>query len=1059
MKIKYILTLFISILLAGSAFCQHQMYFEDFEAATNTFTLNDTAKALGNNKGNNKWIVNNIYKAGGIYPSTISEDSTYGGTISFHPYSHYLHIYDSASGYVDDNYNTTDSSTRFVHMTSGICTKSMTDINFNFFYLCQGSSTAYGQVYYSIDGGPWTQTGSALYNNRYKWQYATITDPAFSNVADLRFGFLWHNNSTAGKDTSAFGIDDVSMYGIYDSVSHPITCSFTTLGADSCLGGSEYVFFEANLGDSTCDAIWNVYMSKGNGTFPGSYAWYGNVGPDYSNDITSYWYLLPPASFQTVGGCYKFKFERTSYPYLTFIDSVCFPFDSCPGTITTLQPPATLDTNAICAGSVMDVPFFSSGLYDTYNTYYAELIDTIAGKAKIDTIGALPSNVAYPYPPGDVVSTIPLTVPSGCNYYVRIISSTPNRKPSLWGPFCIQHCDIITNNQQSVSACLGSCKKQPKGFSDSIVYNVHQFDSLEHYVKGNKFEVQLIQFQLYPPSYGAINKGLLGAVVDTAKGKIYLHVPCPDTLFANGINPGVYYLRIVADSSNFSDSAFGSLVQLTIGEPADSMYLTVSPSTGPYCSGSTVTFYTNPDDQYAPYNSTYTWWVTDKRGGTQMFNGWDQGYLGYNSVADTFLILCQENNYGCAGNKTKLNDTIIVLGAPSVVKTGAAQVCARDTNVYSIPFSNNATYSWKIYTKYAHSDTANNSLKIVFDTTGTFKVSVVAFNPCFTDSATWTIKVINPPAGKITTIPSTNVCPGESVSLTASGGTKYVWNSGAKTASVTLSPKSDTTCWVKISNAACTITDTTKLTIAATPTVTVIPNSPLICRGDTVTLMAKGAITYSWVPNIDIYPDTGSIVRAAPASSITYMVKGANSSGCTDSVNVNVSVDVVASTITSAVSIIDGQSVDLNVTGGGTYQWTPASALSCSTCPNPIATPTVTTIYTVAVTDSNHCTTFDTVTVEVEPECGKIFVPDAFSPNGDGQNDVLYVRNNCIKTFDFIVFDRWGNKVFESTNPAIGWDGNYNGKPMNTGSYVYYVSVLTIDNKEISAKGNVTLVR
>jgi len=1041
-------------LFAFKAYGQHQLYFENFQAATNTFVINDTAKALGDNKGNNKWIVNSIYKGGGIYPNTMSEDSTYSGSISFAG-GKYLHIYDSASTYLNDNYNPTDSSTRFAHMKHGICTKSLTNINFNFWYLCQGSATAYGEVYYSIDGGPWTQTGSPLYNNKYKWQYATITNPVFTNVEDLRFGFLWHNAKAAGKDTSALGIDDVSLYGIYDSIAHPITCTFTTYGTDSCLGGSEYVFFAANLSDSTCSSVWDVYMSKGNGTFPGSYAWYQTISDTTYNDLTSYWYLIPPVSFTTVGTCYKFKMVRTSYPFLTFTDSVCFPFDSCPGTIITLQPPATLDTNAVCAGSVIDIPFLSTGIYSTYNVYYAELIDSIGATAKIDTIGNLPSNVSWPYPPGDVVSTIPLNTPPGCHYYVRVVSSTSNRKPFMWGPFCIQHCDILTDTMTSVSACLKSCKKQPNGDTYKIKFNVHEYDSLAKYGKGNKFEVQLIAFNLYPASFGAINTGLLGAIFDTTTGYMTLHIPCPDTLFANGINPGVYYIRVIADSSSFSDSAFGSLVQLTIGEPADSMYLTVAPPKGPYCTGATITFNANPNDGGPPYNSTYEWWSTSGKVTTDYGPG-GAAYLGLNiNTADTFYVSCQETNYGCAGSKAKLSDTIIVLGPPSISKTGPLQLCIKsDTGTYSIPFANNTNYLWRIYSKYAKSDTSNNVLKIVFDTTGTFKVSVVAFNACFTDSAVWSIKVIAQPVPVIAASPSTSICDGKSVVLTVSGGTKYVWSTGNTATSITEAPPRDTIYWVTVKNAACSVNDTVKITVIPAPTVLVTPTIGLVCLHDSIRLIASGAQHYAWIPVNGLNIDTGSIVYASPGGNTTYMVTGTNASGCADSAYSAITVEIPSTNVTSAVSITSGNSVTLTASGGGTYLWNTGATTDSIT-----VSPTTNTVYTVMVTDPNNCKAVDTVTVEVSPKCGAIFVPDAFSPNNDGFNDKLYVRNNCIKDLDFIIYDRWGNKIFETTNPNEGWDGTENGKPMNTGTYAYYVNVLTIDNQILTKKGNVALIR
>jgi gliding motility-associated-like protein len=109
----------------------------------------------------------------------------------------------------------------------------------------------------------------------------------------------------------------------------------------------------------------------------------------------------------------------------------------------------------------------------------------------------------------------------------------------------------------------------------------------------------------------------------------------------------------------------------------------------------------------------------------------------------------------------------------------------------------------------------------------------------------------------------------------------------------------------------------------------------------------------------------------------------------------------------------------------------------------------------------NKIITCDSVissTPQKEP-CGALFVPDAFSPNKDGQNDILYIRGTCTNMMDFVIYDRWGNKVFESENINNGWDGTYKGRPMNTGTYVYYLKATMQDGSSLNKHGNITLVR
>ncbi len=88
-----------------------------------------------------------------------------------------------------------------------------------------------------------------------------------------------------------------------------------------------------------------------------------------------------------------------------------------------------------------------------------------------------------------------------------------------------------------------------------------------------------------------------------------------------------------------------------------------------------------------------------------------------------------------------------------------------------------------------------------------------------------------------------------------------------------------------------------------------------------------------------------------------------------------------------------------------------------------------------------------------------MFIPNAFSPNGDNFNDVLYVRGKCLVNFTFQVFNRWGEKVFETSDQKTGWDGTQNGQQLNTGVFVYKLEGTTYDGKSFIQKGNITLLR
>ncbi len=140
------------------------------------------------------------------------------------------------------------------------------------------------------------------------------------------------------------------------------------------------------------------------------------------------------------------------------------------------------------------------------------------------------------------------------------------------------------------------------------------------------------------------------------------------------------------------------------------------------------------------------------------------------------------------------------------------------------------------------------------------------------------------------------------------------------------------------------------------------------------------------------------------------------------------------------------------------FSWEPATGLSCTDCPNPIASPVITTPYELTVFDENNCPFSEKVIVEVANDL-IVLVPNAFSPNGDGVNDFLYVYGVSIASVNFRIFNRWGEKVFETNNPGEGWDGTYRGKKLASDVYVYYVEAIFEDGQEKQIKGSVTIYK
>lgn len=225
-----------------------------------------------------------------------------------------------------------------------------------------------------------------------------------------------------------------------------------------------------------------------------------------------------------------------------------------------------------------------------------------------------------------------------------------------------------------------------------------------------------------------------------------------------------------------------------------------------------------------------------------------------------------------------------------------------------------------------------------------------------------------------------------------------------------------------------------------------------LCLGDHTELTANNGDTFSWSTG-----ETTQSINIQPADDITIWVNALENT-CHD--NDTVSITVYSLPIVSAGSdlIIDyGSSTTLNGSTTSSYLWTPDEDLSCNDCPNPSAMPEQDIIYYLESIDENGCTAIDSVYIRViHPE---VFIANIFSPNGDGRNDLLKVMGAKEDDFIFSIYDRWGNRVFESNNPENGWDGTIKGNRANPGVYVFTYGFKDTTGNTITGRGDVTIVR
>jgi gliding motility-associated-like protein len=331
-------------------------------------------------------------------------------------------------------------------------------------------------------------------------------------------------------------------------------------------------------------------------------------------------------------------------------------------------------------------------------------------------------------------------------------------------------------------------------------------------------------------------------------------------------------------------------------------------------------------------------------------------------------------------------------------------------------------------------------------------------------------------------LPTTNagndtvLCLGTPLQLTATGATNYVWQPGA-TLSCTncAAPLSNATSsqWYYVTGSTpfgCTTTDSVFVRVKPGFTLNVAPLTASLCLGQSVQLTASGAELYSWSPAAGLSNANIANPVASPSVSTVYRLLAFDSVGCfLDTALVSVAVFPYPTvdagpdrTIPAGATTTLSPLYSADVTG---YAWSPATDLSCITCPAPVAAPKSTTTYTIRVSNAGGCTATDAVTVFVICNNQNVFIPNTFSPNGDGANDVFYPRGRGIYQVQSMrIFNRWGEMVFQRVNfmandAAAGWNGRYKGIAANPDVYTYIIEVVCDNSEVIPFKGNITLIQ
>jgi len=453
------------------------------------------------------------------------------------------------------------------------------------------------------------------------------------------------------------------------------------------------------------------------------------------------------------------------------------------------------------------------------------------------------------------------------------------------------------------------------------------------------------------------------------------------------------------------------------------------------------------------------------QGGTANYN-----YLWNNNANTTSLTNLAAGTYSVTATDannctTDLVATIAQPAAPLTAVSNITNLTCHENLSGSISIVNTAggtpnyTYTWN--------NSTNNVSSQINLSAGTYSVTITDANNCSFILDNLTLTEPGPLAISMTT---TDVsCPGSSdgqITATVNGSTPpytYLWSNNENTAQLQQ---------LAAGNYALSVTDINGCTIASSATIIELPGVEATGSAQNVLChpLQNGAIylsaSSSFLPLQFLWSNGATTDNLQNLASGTYSVTIQDAHQCIDSISFVISNDSAFSiSVTPSFTEIDlGESVSLQVLGTAPVSnvvWTPTAGLDCTNCLQTSASPIQSIVYYIDATDINGCESKTSAEVIVNPKY-VVYIPNAFTPNGDGSNDYFQVFGNkeAWKQFNVTIFDRLGEKVYESNDMNFKWDGTYRGRLLTPTVLVYLVNIVYLNNHTDELhKGSLTLIR
>jgi gliding motility-associated-like protein len=433
--------------------------------------------------------------------------------------------------------------------------------------------------------------------------------------------------------------------------------------------------------------------------------------------------------------------------------------------------------------------------------------------------------------------------------------------------------------------------------------------------------------------------------------------------------------------------------------------------------------------------------------------------LTINNSANTINNVSACNQYFWGNNNTNYYQSGQYIATSTNAVTGCADTAKLALTINASSNTNDnisacGSYTWPI-------------TGITYSTSGTYNtITTNAVTAC-SDTSILNLTIINISTSAFTT--EDTICGGASCSLIASATSNAIfqWQPSAgllnsNTDNATASPSANTIYTVSASLGPCTATSTVSVVVLL-PQPLIVTGDSAICNGQQTTITVFGAgSNLSWQPNTGNIAISGNQATLKPETTTTYTIFAKDINSCTQVTTKMVTVYLFPNLGASVSNTIqcDDTTALLTMTPATNYQWVPTNTLSNSTIANPIAKPLTSTTYTVLASNYS-CAITDTVRVEVLGQSNSsIYIPSAFTPNYDGANDCFKLVNSpSITNYSCIIYNRYGQQVFSSSDPLQCWDGQSNAREGTDGCVFYYLIKGTTDCGAFSRQGDVMIIK